>query len=127
MGNSINEQLSFEFESDCWIFKIKDQFDEKNSDLIKNKISDSLKECAGSLILDLNEVQLIRSSGLRVILFFAKEFKNQAHKFVLLYSKNDENQQVSQVLDISGFLKIVDLFPTKKEALDHCGKSSLKK
>lgn len=109
--------ISHHFESGCLIAQVKEHFDEENAASIKEEISKILKEKESHLLLDLNQVKIIRSSGLRVILSLARDFKDKSKKFVLLYSKNDENYQVSKILEVSGFTKILSIYSTKKEAL----------
>jgi len=113
------DYMSYSQESDCLIVQIKERFDEKNCFQLQNSISELLKQTPSHLFLDLNDVKIIRSSGLRVILTLAKEFKNKNHKFALIYSKTDSNYQVSQILEVSGFMKIVNILATKKEAIEY--------
>jgi len=122
--NDSNQNLSHHMESGCLIVQIKDRFDERNCNQIQEKISDLLKKELAHLLLDLNNVRAIRSSGLRVILSLAKDFKDKDKKFFVVYSKNDENHQVAQILKVSGFAKIISICSTKKEAIEHCSKSS---
>ena len=118
-----NGYMSHSQESDCLIVQIKDRFDERNCFQIQDNISNLLGQNPSHLLLDLNDVRIIRSSGLRVILSLAKSFQSKTETFALIYSKNDENYQVSQILQISGFTKIVEIFSTKESAVDSCSKS----
>ena len=124
MFNDVNNSISHVLELGCLIVKVKDRFDDKNCFQIQESILDFLDKEPAHLLIDLNGVQTIRSSGLRVILSIAKKFKAKDKNFVLVYSKNDENYQVSQILEISGFTKIIDIFSTKKEAIEFCSKPS---
>jgi len=112
--------MSHQIESGCLIARIKEHFDEKNCFQIQDAILELLKKADTHLILDLNHVHTIRSSGLRVILYLIKRFKDTKNRFVVLYSKNDTNHQVSQILKVSGFDKITDIYPTQKEAIQFC-------
>ena len=118
------DYMSHSRESDCLIVQVKDRFDERNCFQIQDNISNLLNQNLSHLLLDLNDVRIIRSSGLRVILFLAKSFQLKAETFALIYSKNDKNYQVSKILQISGFTKIVEIFSTKESAVDFCSKSS---
>ena len=112
-----SNNFSHTFDSNCLIVQLKEQFDEENSTPIKEDILKLLKEKPQNLILDLNPIKVIRSSGLRVILSLAKDFDKKTEKFAVLYSKNDDNYQVSKILEVSGFTKIISIYETKKEAL----------
>ena len=117
---SNKDLMSHSLESNCLIVQVKNHFDETNGFKIQDQIFLLLKKNPSHLLLDLNEVTVIRSSGLRVILFIAKNFSKQDKKFVLIYSKNKDNQQVSQILKVSGFTKIIPICPTKKIAIESC-------
>ena len=118
------DYMSHNRESDCLIVQVKDRFDERNCFQIQDNISSLLNQNSSHLLLDLNDVRIIRSSGLRVILSLAKSFQSKTERFALIYSKNDKNYQVSQILQISGFTKIVEIFSTKESAVDFCSKPS---
>ena len=117
---SKNELMSHSLESNCLIVQVKQSFDETNCFKIQDQIFLLLKKNPSHLLLDLNEVTVIRSSGLRVILFLAKNFSKQDKKFALIYSKNNSNQQVAQILEVSGFTKIIPICGTKKTAIESC-------
>jgi len=112
-----SDHFSHTFDSNCLIVQLKEQFDEENSTFIKEDILKLLQEKSQNLLLDLNPVKVIRSSGLRVILSLAKDFDKKTEKFAVLYSKNDDNYQVSKILEVSGFTKIISIYETKTEAL----------
>ena len=116
--------MSHSWEADCLIIQVKDHFDEKNCFQIQENILSLLDQKSPHLLLDLNDVHIIRSSGLRVILSLAKSFQSKTETFALIYSKNDKNYQVSQILQISGFTKIVEIFSTRESAVESCSKSS---
>ena len=120
--HDLNSYMSHSRESGCLIIQVKDRFDEKNCFQIQDNILDLLNQKPSHLLLDLNRVHMIRSSGLRVILSMAKSFQSKVETFALIYSKNDDNYQVSQILQISGFTKIVEIFASRETAIDFCSK-----
>ncbi len=120
MAGDLSDFMSHYFESGCLIVPVKERFDEKNCFQIQDKIFDLLQKNPAHLLLDLNNVQTIRSSGLRVILSLAKDFKNKDKQFFVVYSENEENCQVAQILKVSGFSKIISICSTKEEAMEHC-------
>ena len=117
------DYISHSVEEGCLIVSVRDRFDENNCFQIQDQILDLLDKSPCHLLIDLNAVQFIRSSGFRVVLALAKDFKKKARNFALIYSKNDENYQVSKILEVSGFSQIVDIHPTRKEAIEFCSKT----
>ncbi|MDE0092465.1 MAG: STAS domain-containing protein [Oligoflexia bacterium] len=120
MTDHPKDYMSHHVESNCLIVKVKSHFDERNCFQVQNDILGLLEKEPAHLLLDLNDVCTIRSSGLRVILSITKDFQNKKEKFFIVYSKNDDNQQVSQILKVSGFTKIISICATIEEAIKYC-------
>lgn len=65
------------------------------------------------LLLDFTGVDFISSAGLRVMLVGVKRQKQANGVFALCCLKSS----VREIFDISGFGKIIPIFPTREEAL----------
>ena len=72
------------------------------------------KEATGDLILDLSELDYLSSAGLRIFLMSAKRAKSQNRQIVLAAP----NENVQQVLTISGFSSILQIFPDRTAAAE---------
>jgi len=71
---------------------------------------------AKRLLIDLDKVAFITSSGLRVLLATAKRIKAiDGDLFVCCL-----NQAVREVFDISGFSTLLSVFDSQQEAIDAC-------
>ena len=66
-----------------------------------------------AVILDMKDLSYISSAGLRVILLTAKTLQNQNAKFALC----SLSEPLRQIIEISGFDKIISIHPTHAEAL----------
>lgn len=64
------------------------------------------------LVLDFTRLEFISSAGLRIILMAAKRARQANHRFAL-YGLSDS---IHKVFAVSGFLKILNVFPTQEEA-----------
>jgi anti-anti-sigma factor len=65
------------------------------------------------LLLDFAEVQYVSSAGLRVVLLAAKRMKAVGGKLALC----SLNPQITEVFEISGFARILDIHPSRDTAL----------
>ena len=64
------------------------------------------------IIIDFDITEYVSSSGLRVLLKVSKMMKQRQGSFSLCCG----NEQILEVLEISGFLQIMKHFPTLEEA-----------
>ncbi len=65
------------------------------------------------LLLDFTELQYISSAGLRIVLLAAKRMKTAGGKLALC----SLNPQISEVFEISGFSRILDIHSSRDAAL----------
>ncbi|HPT87646.1 MAG TPA: anti-sigma F factor antagonist [Bacillota bacterium] len=68
------------------------------------------------LILDLKKVHFIDSSGLGVILGRFKRITQDGGRM----SAVNVSDQVKRIFELSGLLKIMNIYPDRKDALDNC-------
>lgn len=66
-----------------------------------------------NLVLDFSALDYISSAGLRMVLVVAKRLKQEGGKLVLCAMQ----AHVREVFDISGFLAILNVQPSRSEAL----------
>ncbi len=64
------------------------------------------------ILLDFNDVDIITSNGLRVLLVFAKKAKKDNRRFVFC----NMQQEVYKIFEISGFSNIFEISPTAETA-----------
>ncbi len=67
------------------------------------------------VVLDLSELTYISSAGLRSLLMFAKTLKEH-HKAFSLCALSDP---IREIIETTGFHKLIDTHPTLTEALRH--------
>lgn len=65
-----------------------------------------------TILLECNELSFISSSGLRVILQFARQAQEKSKKLGF----TDLRESVAYVFDISGFTKILNIYDDQKQA-----------
>ena len=83
--------------------------------LISKRLSMQRSENSScSLILDLENLAYISSAGLRAILLITKSVKAKGANIALCTLPN----QIEEVFNISGFDKIIPIYPTRQAAAD---------
>lgn len=99
----------------CLIVRLKGELDDHVAASLRQTLKDILKKNPGySLLLNLQDLSFIDSSGVGVILGRFREME-QGEGEVLLCGLNS---QVRRVLDLAGVLKIIESYDTEREALN---------
>lgn len=96
------------------IVNIEGELDMHSADQFR-KVVDTALDASGAnnLLLDLRQVSFIDSSGLGVILGRYKRLSSLNGRIVAVHVQ----PQVANILELSGMLKIVELYETQAEAL----------
>ena len=83
----------------------------------ETRLMNTIDEGTKFIVIDFGVTEYISSSGLRVLLKLSKMMKKRQGCISLCRG----NQQVREVLEISGFLQIMEHFPTLEEAMTFVG------
>lgn len=87
--------------------------DFNNSTDFEKKILSFIEAGNNNIVIDFSELNFISSAGLRVLLMTAKKLKASGGKLGL----SSLNEQISEVLTISGFTAIFSIFNSSDEAV----------
>ncbi|MCK8816592.1 STAS domain-containing protein [Natroniella sulfidigena] len=102
-------------ESDNNLFvELEGEFDLHTADYFKKKVSEQLTTEICNLILDLDGIEFIDSSGLGAILSIYKKLNQQGGKVGVV----NITSQVERIFEVSGLLKIIDIYHSQQELLD---------
>lgn len=105
-------------ENGIWVCTLEGRLDGNTSEKADQHLSDlATKEEVSDIILDLSSLEYLSSAGLRVFLMSAKRAKGKNHQVVLAAP----NDSVKQVLTISGFSSILQIFPDRSSAATALG------
>ncbi len=105
-------------ENGIWICALEGRLDGSTSEQADKHLTEVAgKEGVSDIVLDLASLDYLSSAGLRVFLMAAKRAKNQKYHVVLAAP----NENVKQVLTISGFSSILQIFPDRSSALASLG------
>jgi anti-anti-sigma factor len=99
----------------CMIVSVSGRLDAVTSPDFEKEMEGCLADGETVLVVDLPGLEYISSAGLRSILAITKKLKARNGKIVL----SSLQDMVKEVFEISGFSKILPIFPTKEDALSN--------
>lgn len=99
--------------ADRVILKLGGDLDLNNSALLQRAIADAGVSPGGTLVLDIEKLDFLDSSGLRVLLGAAEDAHRQGRRFAVTQG----SQQVQRLLDITGAGARLPSIATAEEVL----------
>ncbi|HLR21886.1 MAG TPA: anti-sigma F factor antagonist [Tissierellaceae bacterium] len=108
--------LDLEKNNKCLIAKFKGELDHHSSESTREKIDNYyLENNLQSIILDLRGLTFMDSSGIGLIMGRYKNTIDRKGKLIVI----NDNNYVERILNMSGLLKIVELYPSIDIALNN--------
>ena len=95
------------------VVSVKGRLDTVTAPELEKELTNTTSEHAGTMVINMSEVEYISSAGLRVLLVAAKMVKNNNGEVLLCGLQGP----VKEVLDISGFSAIFKTFDSEEAAL----------
>jgi anti-anti-sigma factor len=89
-----------------------DRLDTASAPEAEQEIISEIEKGASRIIIDLSGTSFVSSAGLRVILKVAKMLHQKSGALALC----GLNEQITEVFEVSGFMTLVNVFPTYAEA-----------
>ena len=83
------------------------------TDIFEVSLGDALASGHKKILIDFQEVEIIASSGLRVLLVFAKKAKKGNVRFAIC----NMNNRIKQIFDSAGFTEIFEIHPCHETAI----------
>ena len=99
------------------VAKASGRVDGVNAKDFQEALETMLRDNVKTLVLNLENLSYISSAGLRVILVVAKQMQGKSAKFGICSASDS----INEVLQISGFDKIIPTHPTQAEAISSLG------
>lgn len=107
-------RIDFEVEKKTLIVRARGELDMVAADYFRREVDDNMeKYCCDNIILNLNGVSFIDSSGLGVILGRYKKLSMLGGKMAVVGAP----PQVKRILELSGILRISRAYENETEAL----------
>ncbi len=98
---------------DTNIVQIEGRLDTTNYGELEHHLSSLTDKKELIILLDLEKMEYISSSGLRILLMFLKKLKALEGRFMLCGLSKD----IKEIFEISGFINIFEIFENQEEAL----------
>lgn len=93
--------------------QIEGRLDTTNYSELESNLSKLTDNNEINILLDLEKLEYISSSGLRIFLMFLKKIKAAKGRLMLCTMSKD----IKEVFEISGFVNIFEIFDDKEAAL----------
>ena len=106
-------EISNERDGDTLIVHAAGRVDGSNSQEFHDGLEAVIEDGDRAVVLDLEQLSYISSSGLRVMLLIARKLQRQQAKFALC-SLSDS---IREVFEISGFDRIIPVHASRSEAV----------
>lgn len=107
-------QLELEHYRNVLIVRLYGELDHHTADIVRYKTEEAImKGTSSHIILNLQNLQFMDSSGLGVILGRYKQVKGKGGKMVVC----GVNANVHRLLEMSGLFKILDIYDNERTAI----------
>lgn len=107
-------KLDFQVDKKTLVVRVRGELDMVAADYFRREVDENMeKYCCDNIVLNLNGVNFIDSSGLGVILGRYKKLSMLGGKMAVVGAP----PQVKRILELSGILRISRAFETENEAL----------
>lgn len=97
------------------ILSLTGRLDSLTSSSIETELLNHIEQTSLPILINLQSLDYIASAGLRIILMAAKRAKSQEKNLTLCGLQ----PQIYHVFEISGFLKIMDIYSDQAQALQN--------
>ena len=100
-------------EGEISVVVIEGRLDTTNYGELEHHLSAITEEGGKMILLDLENLEYVSSSGLRILLMFLKKIRAVDGRFMLCSMSAD----IREIFEISGFINIFEIFDNKDAAL----------
>src|SRR5262245_49864499 len=115
MSAAETADLKEEQKGDVFILRIRGRLDAFSSPNAEQKVFSALKSGQNKVLLDLAGVTYLSSAGMRMLLSTTKKLRTESGKVAVC----SMTPNVMDILKMSGFDHVLELFKTEEDALRH--------
>ena len=110
-------QITKQTVSGVEVFTVRGQLDATTSPQLETELLAGVQTGAKQFVVDLEQVSLISSAALRVLLSMAKRMRRQQGRILLCAP----SMEVKKVFEVSDLSSLFDIYPTQADALSTTG------
>jgi anti-anti-sigma factor len=114
-------EVTTEWKAGVPVVVLKGRMDGFGAGVVSDSLAGVIRDDTISVVLDMGGVDYLSSAGIRVLLALKKRMKER--KGIVALTGVGEFPR--KVLDMSGFLQILTIYPSEKEALVACAKTEV--
>ena|SRR5581483_3030547 len=113
-GNSVDIKVNVrEVQADCYAVELSGEIDVYTSPKVKDAITDLIDRGVYHLVINLEKVRYIDSTGLGVLIGGLKRVREHGGTVNLVCN----NPQIKKIFDITGLVKIFGIFESEDAAM----------
>lgn len=107
--------LTYETEEEggVLLFRLDGRLDATSSPQLETKITQQIDGGHKKILLDFGRVDYLSSAGMRLLLSLTRRLSKEEGKLALCTITDD----VMEIVKVAGFEKILNIYPTEREAL----------
>ena len=107
-------KLLFEKEANNLIIKLKGKFDLHTAQYFKTEVNNHLEKNINGIVLDLEDIDFIDSSGIGAIISIYKKIEKKNRKIAII----NVSPILRRILELSGLLNIIEIYNSRNKALE---------
>lgn len=108
-------KLIIEKDASNLIIKLKGPLDLHTAQDFKEQVKKQLSKKINNIVLDLEIIDFIDSSGIGAILSLYKKIENKGGKIVII----NMSPTLKRIFEVSGILKIIEAYTSRQQALEN--------
>jgi anti-sigma B factor antagonist len=110
----LNIEIEIEKEGKLEFLNLKGEIDVYSSPSLKEKVLEEIDKGVENLVINLEKVSYIDSTGLGILIGTLKRMKEREGKLYLIFS----SQRLKRIFEITGLNKIFSIYESKEKLLN---------
>lgn len=105
--------ITVENQGDIRIVRVEGRLDATSVPVLEKQLSHLIDANHKKILADFEKVDYLSSAGMRLLLSVTKKLKSHGGKLAICAMNDD----VMEIIKMAGFERIMNIYPTEKEAL----------
>lgn len=105
--------ITIEDQGPIKIVRVEGRLDATTVPVLEKKLSQLIEAGHKKILVDFGRIDYLSSAGMRLLLSVTKKIKSKEGKIVMCAMNDD----VMEIIKMAGFERILNIYPTEKEAI----------